>query len=149
MNVNLNFTELVRQYVAPHRRQTNRLKWLYALIDLTSTWNLFVVWRDYYKYKVHVTSQHRSLQGHLNKMFGSGILIKSFDDLFLEVGLSDESAHWVIFTPMQEVALTGESLDSFGSVDFIVYAPVGVDRDLLAAEIEKYKLADKAYKIIN
>lgn len=148
MNVNLNFKELVRQYVAPHRRQPNRLNWLFALIDLSSVWDSFVEWRDYYRYKVHVTSQHRSLQGHLNKTFGGGIIIKSYDDKFLEIGLNEEAAHWVIFSPMQEIALEGESANSFADVDFIVYAPKSVDRNLLAAEIEKYKLADKAYKII-
>lgn len=148
MNVNLNFKELVRQYVAPHRRQPNRLNWLFALIDLSSVWDSFVEWRDYYRYKVHVTSQHRSLQGHLNKTFGGGIIVKSYNDYFLEIGLNEEVAHWVMFSPMQEIALEGESVNSFADVDFIVYAPKSVDRNLLSAEIEKYKLADKAYKIV-
>lgn len=149
MNINLNFKELIRQYVAPHRRQPNRLNWLFTLIDLLSVWDSFVVWRDYYRYKVHVTSQHRSLHGHLNKTFGGGIVIKSYDDGFLEIGLNHEVAHWVMFDPMQEVPLAGESAMGFGDVDFIVYAPKSVDKNLLIAEIEKYKLADKAYKIID
>lgn len=74
MNIVLNFKEIVRQYVAPHRRQPNRLGWLWALVDLESVWDAFVAWRDYYRYKVHVTSQHKSLEGHLNKTFGGGIL---------------------------------------------------------------------------
>lgn len=149
MNVNLNFKELIRQYVAPHRRQPNRLNWLEALVDLSSVWDIFAAWRDYYRYKVHVTSQHRSLEGHLNKTFGGGIIVRSYDDRFLEIGLNEEMAHWVMFSPMQEIALEGESAQSFADVDFIVYAPKSVDRNLLSAEIEKYKLADKAYKIID
>ncbi|MFR9545361.1 MAG: hypothetical protein SNJ29_07260 [Rikenellaceae bacterium] len=148
MNININFKELIRQYIAPHRRQTNRLNWLWALIDLSSVWQSWVEWRDYYKYKIHVTSQQAALLGHLINCFGSGILIKSYDDNFLEVGLNDEEAHWVWFDPYQEVALEGESTTTFEDVDFIVYAPSTVDLDLLSAEIEKYKLADKAYKII-
>lgn len=149
MNINLNFKELVRQYVAPHRRQTHRLNWLWSLVDLSAPWERFVAWREYYRYKVHVTSQHRSLQGHLNKTFGGSIIIKSFEDQFLEIGLDDdESAHWVTFDSYQEVALEGESGVSFTDADFIVYAPSSVDQNLLAAEIEKYKLADKAYKIV-
>lgn len=148
MNIILNFKEIIRQYVAPHRRQANRLNWLWALIDLDSVWKSFSEWRDYYRYKVHVTSQHKSLQGHLNKTFGGGILVKSYDDQFLDVGLDVESAHWALFDPMQEIALEGEGGKSFEDVDFIVYVPSGVNLNLVMAEIERYKIADRTYKII-
>lgn len=148
MNIILNFKEIIRQYVAPHRRQANRLNWLWALIDLDGVWKSFSEWRDYYRYKVHVTSQHKSLQGHLNKTFGGGILVKSYDDQFLDVGLDVEPAHWVLFEPMQEIALEGEGGKSFEDVDFIVYVPPGVNLNLVMAEIERYKIADRTYKII-
>lgn len=148
MNIVLNFKELIRQYVAPHRRQSIRLGWLWALVDLDGVWQSFAVWRDYYRYKVHVTSQHCSLQGHLNKTFGGGILIKSYDDQFLAIGLNTEPAHWVLFDPMQEIALEGEGGKSFQDVDFIVYVPEGVDLSLVRAEIERYKIADRTYKIV-
>lgn len=148
MNIVLNFKELIRQYVAPYRRGSNRLKWLWGLVDLQGVYDTFSAWRDYYRYKVHVTSQHKVLQGHLNKTFGGGIIVKSYNDQFLAIGLNSESAHWVIFEPMQEIALEGEGDQSFADVDFIVYAPEGIDLNLLSVEIEKYKLADKAYKIV-
>ena len=148
MNIILNFKELVRQYVAPHRRQRVRLGWLWALIDLESVWLAFAAWRDYYRYKVHVTSQHRSLEGHLNKTFGGGILIRSYEDQFLAIGLNSEPAHWVLFKPMQEIALEGEGGQSFQDVDFIVYVPEGIDLSLVRAEIERYKMADRTYKIV-
>lgn len=150
MNVILDFREIVRQYVAPHRRKPNRLKWLWALADLGGVWDAFARWRDYYRYKVHVTSQHRSLQGHLTNLFGSGtvIKVKSYHDGFLDVGLDTEPAHWVIFSPYEEVALEGESDRTFEDVDFVVYVPSGISAALVEAEIEKYKLADKKYKII-
>lgn len=148
MNIILNFKELVRQYVAPHRRQRVRLGWLWALIDLESVWLAFAAWRDYYRYKVHVTSQHRSLEGHLNKTFGGGILIKSYEDQFLAIGLNSEPAHWVLFEPMPEIALEGEGGQSFRDVDFIVYVPEGIDLSLVRAEIERYKIADRTYKIV-
>lgn len=148
MNIILNFKELIRQYVAPHRRQPNRLGWLWSLVDLGGVWQSFSDWRDYYRYKVHVTSQHRSLEGHLNKTFGGGILIKSYEDQFLAIGLNSESAHWVLFEPMQEIALEGEGGQSFKDVDFIVYVPEGVDLNLVRAEIERYKIADRTYKIV-
>lgn len=148
MNIILNFKELVRQYVAPHRRQRVRLGWLWALIDLESVWLAFAAWRDYYRYKVHVTSQHRSLEGHLNKTFGGGILIKSYEDQFLAIGLNSEPAHWVLFESMPEIALEGEGGQSFQDVDFIVYVPEGIDLSLVRAEIERYKIADRTYKIV-
>lgn len=148
MNIILNFKELVRQYVAPHRRQRVRLGWLWALIDLESVWLAFAAWRDYYRYKVHVTSQHRSLEGHLNKTFGGGILIKSYEDQFLAIGLNSEPAHWALFEPMPEIALEGEGGQSFQDVDFIVYVPEGIDLSLVRAEIERYKIADRTYKIV-
>lgn len=148
MNISLNIRELIRQYIAPHRRQFNRINWLVALIDLQAIFDDFAVWRDYYRYKVHITSQHKVLQGHLNKIFGGGIIIKSYSDQFLEIGLDEEPAHWVILEPLVEVALEGESGQPFAGIDFIVYAPKGIDNNLLSVEIEKYKLADKAYKIV-
>lgn len=148
MNIILNFKELIRQYVAPHRRQPNRLGWLWSLVDLDGVWRSFSDWRDYYRYKVHVTSQHRSLEGHLNKTFGGGILIKSYEDQFLAIGLNSEPAHWALFEPMQEIALEGEGGQSFKDVDFIVYVPEGIDLSLVRAEIERYKIADRTYKIV-
>ena len=150
MNVIPDFKEIVRQYVAPHRRQPHRLNWLWALTDLDSVWASFSAWRDYYRYKVHVTSQHKSLQGHLTKMFGSGttIRVKSYDDEFLDVGLDSEPAHWIIFAPYEGVALEGESERTFEDVDFVVYVPSGISAGQVEAEIERYKLADKKYRII-
>lgn len=148
MNIILDFKEIIRQYIAPHRRQSVRLGWLRALVDLDGVWQSFAAWRDYYRYKVHVTSQHRSLQGHLVKTFGSGILVKSYEDQFLAVGLNAEPAHWVLLEPMQEIALEGEGGQRFKDVDFIVYVPQGVDLNLVRAEIERYKIADRTYKIV-
>ena len=148
MNIILNFKELIRQYVAPHRRQPVRLRWLWSLVDLDGVWQSFSAWRDYYRYKVHVTSQHRSLEGHLNKTFGGGILIRSYEDQFLAIGLNSEPAHWVLFEPMQEIALEGEGGQSFKDVDFIVYVPEGIDLSLVRAVIERDKIADRTYKIV-
>lgn len=115
---------------------------------MDGVWQSFSDWRDYYRYKVHVTSQHRSLEGHLNKTFGGGILIKSYEDQFLAIGLNSEPAHWVLFEPMQEIALEGEGGQSFKDVDFIVYVPEGINLSLVRAEIERYKIADRTYKIV-
>ena len=81
-------------------------------------------------------------------VFGGGILIKSYEDQFLAIGLNSEPAHWVLFEPMQEIALEGEGGQSFIDVDFIVYVPEGIDLSLVRAEIERYKIADRTYKIV-
>ena len=96
MNIILDFKEIVRQYVAPHKRQPSRLSWLWALVDLETVWEAFSEWRAYYRYKVHVTSQHKSLQGHLIKTFGTGIRVRSYEDEFLDVGLDMEPAHCLL-----------------------------------------------------
>ena len=88
MEIRLNIKGIVRQFVAPHRRQSNRLAWLYALTDLQGVYDSFVAWCADFRYRVHVTSQHASLQGHLTNVFGPGILIKSFDDQFIGIGLT-------------------------------------------------------------
>ena len=59
-----------------------------------------------------------------------------------------EPAHWVIFDPFQSIALEGESGVPFEDADFIVYIPLSVSIGQVSAEVEKYKLADKKYKII-
>lgn len=41
MNIVLNFKELIRQYVAPYRRGSNRLKWLWGLVDLQGVYDTF------------------------------------------------------------------------------------------------------------
>lgn len=148
MNIRLNIQGIIRQFLPPHKRQTNRLKWLYGLFDLQGLFDDFEQWREEMRYKIHITSQHQVLEEHLRKLFGENIVIRSYSDRYLEIGLNAESAHWVSFESLQEVALTGESRELFGDVDFIVYAPVEIDWNLLYAEIEKYKLADRNYKII-
>lgn len=148
MNVILNFKEIIRQYVAPHKRQPVRLRWLWALTDIGSAWDDFAAWRDYYRYKVHVTSQHQSLQSHLRRFFGADITLLSYQDYYLAVGLDTEPAHWAAFDPTVSVALEGEADEIFDGANFAVYVPKGSDTLAIAREIEKYKLADKTYKII-
>lgn len=148
MNIRLNIKGIIRQYLAPHRRQTNRLKWLTALLDIQVMFDAFEIWRDEMRYRIHISSQHKVLEEHLRKIFSANITIRSYSDRYLEIGLDIESAHWIMFDPGQEIALEGESQALFGDVDFIVYAPASVDWNLLYAEIEKYKLADRTYKII-
>lgn len=63
------------------------------------------------------------------------------DTLRLRTGLRDETAR-------EAMPLRGEIRELFGDADFIVYIPVGVDIDLIRAEIERFKQALVQYKII-
>ena len=150
MNVVLDFKELVRQYVAPHRRQPVRLRWLWGLTDLEGAWEQFAAWRDYYRYKVRVTGQQASVEGHLGRLLGSGVkvVVRSYADGYLSVGLEQEVPHWVEFDPQKEIALEGEIEELFGGCDFVVYVPHGTDMMLVTEEVERYRLADKKYKLI-
>ena len=146
MNIRLKYKEIVRQYVSPYKRQPNRLKWLTALVDLQGVFDSFALWRANYRYLFQISSQHKTLEGHLRKLFDANIIVRSYSDKYLEIGLTSEPAHWQTFD--REIALEGEAQQEFGDVDFIVYAPASVEWNLLYAEIEKYKLADRTYKII-
>ncbi len=152
-NYAVNFRNFVRQYLPAHKRQPVRLALLRAMVHLKGVFDDFAVWRDDYRYKIAVNSQVRVLQGHLRKVFGADIVVRSFAEQYLEIGLLVEPAHWRSFGLDGEdvfipVALQGENEALFGDVDFIVFTPAGVDLALLRAEIEQYKLADKDYKII-
>lgn len=149
MNINIHIKELLRQYLAPHRRQSGRLAWLGALTEpLSLWWDEFAAWRTYYRYKIHITSQHKSLAGHLKKLFGAEVVVHTRSNMYLAVGLNEEKAAWVSFEPCVPIALEGDEELIFADADFLIYAPAGTDLGLLVAEVEKLLLADKTYKII-
>lgn len=152
MNIMLNFKGLILQYVAPHRRQSNRLNWLWSLLDLQSVFDDFAKWRQTYRYKVKVCGQRMVLEEYLVREFGTGIKITSYKDGYLAIGLNIESAHWHSFSSsisegLVPVPLSGEGGKEFGGYDFLVMVPHDYDTIQIKAEIERYKLAGKNYKI--
>lgn len=149
----IRFDELVITYVAPHWRTPRRLAWLQSLVNLQPVFDRFERWRAYYRYKIMVNSQRLVLEGHLRKTYGPGILIKSYDDGYIGIGLNTEPAHWRTFGLTIEdrfvpLPLNGEGGEEFDGYDFLVFVPVRYDINLIRAEIEKYKMADKKYNII-
>lgn len=148
----INYKAWVRQYVSPYRRQPNRLAWLGSLVNLQPVFDRFASWRAYYRYKINLNSQRMVLQAHLCRLFGDGIVVKSYEDGYIGIGLNSEPAHWKGFGLNDEnyfipLVLTGETIEGFERFDFIVTIPPDVNIDMLKAEIEKYKLADKSYTI--
>lgn len=151
--IQIRFRELIRIYLAPHKRTPNRIKWLTSLVNLQAVFDAFSVWRSDYRYKIMLNGQLAVLQGHLSKKFGAGILVKSYEDGYVGVGLESEPAHWLLVGLVEEdcmvdVPLIGEGGEAFDGFDFLVIIPEGVNVALVRAEIERYKLADKSYKII-
>ena len=159
MNPKINFNNLVRQHVPPHRRQPVRLWWLCRLVSpLAGLYTDFIVWRDEVRFRINLTGQVRVLEGYLNLKYdpaNNRIRIVSFDDGLLWVGLETEgdNYHPRIGLTTESGYLVGIPLEnelrgSLGDVDFLVYIPAEVHPDTIWAEIEKYRLAGMTYKII-
>lgn len=147
MNILVDFCEYVRLYLAPHMRKKNRIHWLSSLLDIQSIFNDFSAWRNEYRYRMMLTSQQYALQSHLQKLFGAGIKVTSSVDGYQAIGLNSEPAHWLSFgTPT--FPLNGEKQLLFEGYDFAVIIPSALDADVVRAEVEKYKLADKTIKVI-
>lgn len=150
----LEIDNLVRQLIPPHKRLINRLAWLRALLSpLKPLFADFHLWRKDTRMMVNVNSQVKVLEGYLKVKYNQPISIKivTFDDGLLSVGLRSEGR--LVHPPFDinvgvAIPLPGEIRESFGDVDFIVYIPLGVETDLLRADIEKYKMALVKYKII-
>ncbi len=148
----IRFDELIRNYVAPHKRTPKRLAWLTGIIDLQGTFDKFSAWRSYYRYKIMLNSQRLVLEGHLRKIFGPEIVVKSYDDGYVGIGLLIEPAHWKMFGLKSEnhnipFPLIGENGLEFEGYDFLVIVYGDYDINMIKAEVEKYKMADKKYNI--
>lgn len=151
--LNIRFKELILAYIAPHKRSANRIAWLTGLISLQTVFDRFAAWRSYYRYKIMLSGQRLVLEGHLRKVFGKDIIVKSFADGYVGIGLNIEPAHWKKFGKNNEgcfvsFPLTGERLAEFEDYDFLVIVSAKYNINLVRAEVEKYKLADKKYNII-
>ena len=153
MNVVLDFKGLVSQYLAPHRRQPNRLGWLWGLVDLQQVFDDFASWRRDTRYRLGVCGQRMTLEEFLADKYGEGIRVLSYDDGLWGIGLSGEPAHWLPVSLSGEegvlapIPLAGEAGEGFDGFDFLVLIPKGYDTGRIRAEIGRYKLAGKRYKI--
>ena len=153
----INYKNLVRQLLPAHKRQPVRLWWLRGLVaPLGTLFAEFDKWRSDTRMIVNVNSQVAVFEGYLRKKYGEPVAIRvvTYDDglvrvslraegdtLRLRAGLRDETAR-------EAMPLRGEIRELFGDADFIVYIPIGVDIDLIRAEIERFKQALVQYKII-
>lgn len=158
MNPKINYDNLIRQLLPPHRRQPVRIWLLQVFVaPLKSLYDGFAAWRDEVRMRINLTSQIRILEGYLRLKYDPtlSITIVSFDDGLLAVGLESEGDNYHPRIGLESEAgymvaipLEGEMRGSLGDVDFIVYIPHGVDPNLIRAEIEKYRQAGVKYRII-
>lgn len=154
--MNIQFTNLVRQLLPPHKRQPARLSLLRAFVaPLSQLFASFDKWRSDTRMMINVNSQVKIFEEYLRKKYNEPITIKivTFDDGLLLVCLESEGTLLqpeVGFTDEQtiDIPLDGEIREQFGDVDFIVYIPAGIDIVVIRAEIERYKQALIKYKII-
>lgn len=153
----VNYLNLVRQLLPPHKRKPTRLAFLQSCITpLHELFISFSGWRDNTRMMVNVNCQVKVFESYLRKKYKEPIAIKvvTFDDGLLLVGLEEEGMTMMPAIGLEEentfagIPLDGELKERFGDADFIVYIPSSVDKILIEAEIEKYKQALTRYKII-
>ena len=158
--MDINIRHLAYQLLPPHKRQPNRANWLVSLLaPLAELWNEFYTWRANKRMMINVNSQLLVLQGYLQIKYNQpfNIYIESYRDglpwialnlaeseeMIPEIGLIAESD-----STHEQIPLQDEIRTRFNGVDFKVYIPKGLDRTLIAAEIEKYRQALVKYEII-
>lgn len=156
MNPNIEYDNLVKQLLPPHKRQRVRL-WLMRtfVMPLRVLFEAFNLWRDDIRMLMNITNQVKVLEGYLQKKYNAlTIHIETYGDGLLFIGLERES---IAMQPeiglerenvVAKIPLADELRGQFGEADFIVYIPAGIDADLIRTEIEKYKQALTKYKII-
>lgn len=157
MNPKINYKNLIRQLLPPHKRQPLRLTFLQGLITpLQTLFDSFNTYRDDSRMMVNVNSQVMVLEGYLRKKYKEliGIKVSTFNNGLLNVGLESEGTTMLVWislsneNSMKNVPLKDELRDKFQDADFVIYIPAGVDKLQVEADIEKYKLALITYKII-
>lgn len=156
MNSNINYQNLIRQLLPPHKRQNTRIRLLQGFITpLQKLFNDFNIWRENSRMMVNVNSQVKILEGYLRKKYKAPITIKiiTFNNGLMLVGLESEgTTMWPVIgltdEEMKTIPLENEIRDKFDGADFIVYIPEGINKMLIESEIEKYKQVLTTYKII-
>lgn len=153
----INYPNLVRQLLPPHKRQPVRIKLLTGFVaPVQKLFEDFVVWRSDSRMIINVNSQVKVFEGYLRKKYKEPISIKivTFNNGLLLVGLLDEGkAMWPDVgleseSQCQDIPLENEIRDKFDGADFVVYIPKSVDKIQIESEIEKYKQVLTTYKII-
>lgn len=152
----INFNNLTRQLLPPHRRQTARLALLCSFVaPLQLLLDNFTRWRSDTRMLINVNSQVKIFEEYLRWKYNEPISIKivTYKDGLLSVCLENEGTllqpEFGIETEKTvDIPLDGEIREQFGDCDFIVYVPAGLELDLIRAEIEKYKQALIKYNII-
>ena len=157
MNPKINYSNLIRQLLPPHKRQASRITFLKGLTaPLESLFGSFDTYRNDSRMMFNVNSQVKILEGYLRKKYNEpvGIKVSTFNSGLLNVGLEIEGETMMLWFSLSDegqlkgIPLKDELRDKFAEADFVVYIPTGIDKLQVEADIEKYKLALVTYKII-
>lgn len=150
--VTVYFQELIVQLLPPHRRQPNRVHWLRYLFNLHDLFYPFERWCETQRVLMRVNSQIIVLQGYFRAKYNNRISILAYEQSYPAVSLMSENQLQRIGTTAERqwfgVPLIGEADEDLKDVDFVVSIPPGVSRELIGVEINKFRLANTTYKII-
>jgi hypothetical protein len=156
--ITIDFDQLVYRLLPDHKRLPKRLMlFRWPLMQLTSLFNDFKIWRADVFYRVNVTGQTLSLQAYLNRAVtgaNNQILVQGYNDagIWVQLSTADGEAYMIPAGLSNEatsvsVALEGE-ITPLNDVDFYVHVPSTVLVGDVARIVNNYKLAGKRYQII-
>lgn len=151
----------VLTWLAPHKRQPNRLKLFRVLLQpFITLMDDFVIWRNTLINDAYVTNELMSIEAHLNDLFDAtdrSIYIRNNEDTPLTLGdetaeptlfatLGDETIEPTLYTTM--VAM-GEDPE-LNMYDFGVFIPASLasSTDDIRAVVKKYAYGYKTFTII-
>lgn len=153
--VKINFENLAKQILPPHKRTPVRISFLkYMLIPLTYLFDEFVKWRSFQRTLVNVNGRVKVMEGFLRVKYNNhNISVLTSDDILVNIGLLAEGETMLLKIGLKNESTTPDFpliLESQGEafdVDFIVHIPNVINTAEIIAEIEKYKIIKSTYKI--
>ncbi|KAA6348029.1 hypothetical protein EZS27_004481 [termite gut metagenome] len=151
---NIDIPNLIWNLLPPHKRQETRFALLECLINLRPLYEKFDAWRSEQHRLINMNSQAMVLREYLRLKFGGStdIRVLPYSELLLLISLSSEGQYVTVGFEdeyMVPVPLFGEASYNFGDADFIVIVPGGsLDMEALRIEVEKFKMIDTRYRII-
>lgn len=143
-------------WLPAYKRQPNRMQMLRSFVlPLQQLFEEYLLWRQHQWKMAHFSCQTKILENYLNVKYGAtNITILSRDTTYVAIGLQAEGeSYWLSIgvnvneTPTATFPLLSDNSSNF-DVDFICYAPISINLDMLTADIEHYKLANMTFKII-
>lgn len=151
---NINVRQLIAELLPLHKRQSIRMHIITSLADVQRHVDWFAEWRGQQRRMINISAQVMVLEGYLRLIYDRRITVQTYYQALVGIGLVVEGRpNWARVgrrghAPTLAMPLRGEVESAFEGYDFLVTIPPNVDIRQITAEIERYKLADKTYKII-